>query len=607
MSGIVGIVNLDGAPVNRALLKTMTDHLAFRGPDAQSMWVEGKAGNVGFGHTMLRTTWESAHEHQPFSLDGQVWITADARIDDRENLVQKLIAKGQEVVSTAPDVELILHAYHTWAEQCVEHLLGDFAFAIWDGRLRRIFCARDQLGIKLFYYFRSGKTLVFSNTLNCIRRHPDVSAKLNDLAIADFLLFDLNQDFATTTFSDIQRIAPAHTLSLSGDHYVSRRYWSMPIDEPVYYKRNSDYVDRFKELLTMAVRDRTRTPWVGVFMSGGLDSSSLAATACRLAERRPAVEAFTYVFDHLIPDQERYYAGLVANHLGIPIHYSVRDEKVVDPEWNRRPLRTPEPAAFSIARASELDDYRWLAERGRVFLYGEGPDNALQFEWQPHLRYLARGRRWTRLIRDVFHHVIAHRRVLPMSTIVSYGKGIVEPYEPAFPPWLDDEFASRTDARARWETKRATTDSDSPHPIRPHAFRNFTSIVWPVIFESMDPGYTESPVEIAHPYLDLRVLRYMLSVPSLPWCRRKYLLRQTMRNILPEEVLRRDKTGLAGAPLFQTVRRTGMQPLVPTGELFKYVDPRKVPSTTPNSELEFWLNLRPAVLNHWLQFSNVTN
>src|SRR5258708_4301783 len=186
MSGIVGIVNLDGAPVESRLLKAMTDHLAVRGPDAQSMWIDG---NVGFGHAMLRTTWESEREHQPFSLDGQIWITADARIDDRENLVEKLVAKGQEVTSAAPDVELILHAYHAWGEQCVEHLLGDFAFAIWDGHLRRVFCARDHLGIRPFYYFLSGKTFVFSNTLNCVRRHPDVTAKLNELAVSYLPLF----------------------------------------------------------------------------------------------------------------------------------------------------------------------------------------------------------------------------------------------------------------------------------------------------------------------------------------------------------------------------------------------------------------------------------
>ena len=606
MSGIVGIVNLDGAPVSRLLLKEMTDHLAFRGPDAQSMWIEGE---VGFGHTMLRTTWESEGEHQPFSLDGQVWITADARVDDRENLVEKLASKGQEVVSAAPDAELILRAYHAWGEHCVEHLLGDFAFAIWDRHLQRVFCARDHLGIRPFYYFQSGKTFVFSNTLNCVRRHPDVSSKLSDLAVADFLLFALNKDSATTTFSDIQRVAPAHSLTVSKDRCVSRRYWSMPIDEPVYYRRNSDYVDQFSELLRLAVRDRTRTPWIGVLMSGGLDSSALAATACQLSGHRPAVAAFTYVFDHLIPDEERYYAGLVADRLGIPIHYRVRDDKVIDPEWDRRPLRTPEPAAYSgysVARAQELDDYRSLAEHGRVFFYGEGPDNALKYEWQPYLSYLARGRRWTRLIRDVLQHVIAHRRVLPMSTILSYGKRIAGgAHEPGFPPWLDDEFAARTDARIRWETMRSP--ADSPHPVRPAGFQSFANPIWPMLFESMDPGYTEAPVEFWHPYLDLRILRFMLSVPSLPWCRGKYLLRQSMRNILPEEVLCRDKAPLAGFPVSQAFRRTGMQPLVPTGKLFKYVDPRKVPCTMPSDELGFWFNLRPIVLNHWLRFSNVMN
>jgi asparagine synthase (glutamine-hydrolysing) len=603
MSGIVGIVNLDGAPVNRLLLKEMIDHQAFRGPDAQSMWIEG---NVGFGHTMLRTTWESEHEHQPSSLDGQVWITADARVDDRENLVEKLKSKGQEVASAAPDAELILHAYHVWGEQSVEHLLGDFAFAIWDGRLRRVFCARDHLGIKPFYYFQSGKAFVFSNTLNCVRRHPDVSGKLNDLAVADFLLFSLNQNAATTIFSDIQRIGPAHSLTVSKDDCVMRRYWSMPIDEPVYYRHNSDYVDRFNELLTLAVRDRTRTPWIGVFMSGGLDSSALAATACQLLDRRPAVEAFTSVFDHLIPDQERYYAALVGDRLGIPIHYNACDDKIVDPDWSGRPFRTPEPSLGSINRAQKLDEFRSFAEHGRVFFYGEGPDNALKYEWQPYLHYLARGHRWSRLIRDIFGHVIAHKRVLPTSTILSYGKRVAgaEP-EPRFPAWLDEEFAARTDARARWETMRSPTDS--PHPVRPAGFQSFASPQWQRVFESIDPGFTEAPIEFRHPYVDLRLLRYMLSVPSLPWCRRKHLMRRAMRNMLPEEVLRRDKAPLLGAPVFQTVRRSGMPPLVPTGELWKYIDPHQVPCTMPSDASEFWMNLRPAVLNHWLGRSNAAN
>ena len=138
MSGIVGIVNLDGAPVDRPLLEKMADFMALRGPDARGIWV---GGHIGFGHTLLRTTGESENEKQPCSLDGRVWITADARVDGRDDLVLLLAAKGRDDLKNATDPELILHAYQAWGESCVEHLLGDFAFAIWDGHRRRLFCA----------------------------------------------------------------------------------------------------------------------------------------------------------------------------------------------------------------------------------------------------------------------------------------------------------------------------------------------------------------------------------------------------------------------------------------------------------------------------------
>ena len=214
MSGICGIVNLDGAPVDRQLLQKMTALIAFRGPDAQNVWVDGR---VGFGHTMLHTTLESEREQQPCSLDGNVWITADARIDGRTELKRTLEAQGRTELPNATDVELILHAYHAWGEDCVKYLIGDFAFAIWDSRQQRLFCARDHFGVKPFFYALMGQCLIFSNTLNCLRGHPAVSDSLNDLAVADFLLFEMNQDPGTTVFADIQRLPPAQRLRCSSD------------------------------------------------------------------------------------------------------------------------------------------------------------------------------------------------------------------------------------------------------------------------------------------------------------------------------------------------------------------------------------------------------
>ena len=308
MSGIVGIVHFDGMPVDRHLLRRMADFMAFRGPDAQEIWIDG---NVGFGHALLKTTDDSERERQPFTLDGQVRIVSDARVDARSELIAKLKAKGHEDLSSgAEDVELILRAYQVWDENCVEHLLGDFAFAIWDGPRQRLFCARDHLGVKPLFYAYIGQRLIFSNTLGCIRQHPAVSDKLNDLAIADFLLFDVNQDKATTTFADIQRLQPAHTAMWSGSGLRLQRYWTLPIDEPIYYRRHQDYVDRFRELLRQAVGDRIRTNRVGIFMSGGLDSTTLAASAHGLLSARSGdsgVRAFTTSNQGF--DNEGEYAG----------------------------------------------------------------------------------------------------------------------------------------------------------------------------------------------------------------------------------------------------------------------------------------------------------
>ena len=101
---------------------------------------------------------------------------------------------------------------------------------------RHLFCARDHLGVKPLFYAHLGQKLIFSNTLDCIRQHPAVSERLNDLAIADFLLFDLNQDLATTSFADIQRIPPAHSAKWSALGAQLCRYWTLPIDEPLYFR-----------------------------------------------------------------------------------------------------------------------------------------------------------------------------------------------------------------------------------------------------------------------------------------------------------------------------------------------------------------------------------
>lgn len=605
MSGMVGFINVDGQPVDQQLLRQMTEFMADRGPDAQEVWHDGP---VGLGHALLQTAEDTPPECQPCSQDGEIWITADARIDGRADLIRKLEARGCANLKNIPDVELILHAYKAWGEDCVLHLIGDFAFAIWDGPRRRLFAARDHLGIKPFYYAESGRSLVFSNTLNCIRRHPDISDRLNDLAIADFLLFGANKDTATTSFADIRRLPAAHTLTWQeGGAAQLQRYWSLPMEGPVRYARQRDYVDRFQELLREAVADRLRTRRAGVFLSGGLDSPLVTAMARELpvAPRPPLdLRCFTAVFDRLIPDQERYYAGVVARHLQVPLEFLPLDDYALF--GRHSDLRQPEPIHDPRGAAS-ADLVNLAASRSRVCLTGQGGDEIL-YPSKSYIYKLARGLRLPPLVAGVGRCLFLYGRVPQVGFKTALGwlrQGHSRPGD-GFPGWLNPDFAARLNLRERWEKLGRTTALE--HPVRPEGCAFVANPFLQGFFENYDPGTTGAPVEFRHPLLDLRLLRYALTLPPLPWCVDKIMSRELAKGRLPDLIRRRPKTPLAGSPELDLVRRPGSRWLdgfEPCRELSAYVRRGSIPRlTTETDQQRLWMNLRPVSLNFWLDNLN---
>jgi asparagine synthase (glutamine-hydrolysing) len=607
VSGFVGIIDPTGAPIDRALLHRMTDFLAYRGPDAQAVEVEGVAG---LGHAMLRTTREAEHERQPATLDGKVWIIADARIDARDRLARELAARGPAVRPAATDAELILRAYHAWGEDCVGHLLGDFAFAVWDAQRRRLFGARDHFGVKLFYYAHLGRCLLVSNTLDCLRLHPAVSDTLNDQAVGDFLLFRANRDPATTTFADVQRLPPAHTLSYAVDGPLRvRRYWTLSVGDETHYARATDYVERFGELLDNAVADRLRTDRIGVFMSGGLDSTAVAATARRLLlkEARPFdLHAHTAVYEALIPDQERPYAAAAADALGIPISYLTTDAYGLYERWEEAELRRPEPVGDSLL-AIQVDLMKRVAARSRVALTGWDGDALLRERPAWYFRSLLAHRRFGRLAADVARYVVSQGTLSGIGLRTGLKRWLsgknqgAQNGAPAVPRWLNPSFAERLDLRARWAHLTAEPPA---HPRRPYAMRVLTLPQWVNLFECYDPGVTSCPVEVRHPLLDLRVVDYLLSIPPVPWCIDKTLLRAATRDALPDIVRCRPKSPLAGDPVMELLRQ-GHPPwaksLAPVGELAQYVAWDAFLEAAEDETAKGWyVNMSPLSLNHWL-------
>ena len=598
MSGIVAMVALDDAPVDRWLLERMTRSLRFRGPDAQETWLEEQAG---LGHAMLRTTRASKPDRQPFSLDGRVWIVADSRVDGRAELRRELHALGRYCSEEASDAELVLHAYHAWGEDCVRHLIGDFAVAIWDAPRRRLFCARDHFGVKPLFFARAGGNLLVGNTLDCLRLHPGVSDRPNDGAIADFLVSGINRDPASSAFADIDRLPPAHRLSWCDGELRVDRYWTFPDAGPRRRVDRADCVEEFVARLRTAVEDRMRSERIGVLMSGGLDSTSVAAMAAIVASvaasrcGKTDVEAYCCVFDHLFADEERRFAGLAADKLGIPIHYLPADRYALFEGWLEGGVRLPEPADEPLA-AVYIDQARQMSSTCRVALTGWDGD-ALLSEHVRSVGDLARGgvRRALRAMRIGWHALAGLRgasRRLPAA----------DGAPSASPEWLDRRFAERTAP----STPRCE-ESDPTARRQPHsgARRVLCSPRFTNLLESYDPGVTRVPLETRHPLLDLRLVEFVLSLPVSPWCVEKRLLRIAMRDALPEAVRLRPKTPLAGDPVIELLQRadaTWIDAFAPAPGLARFVNRSAVPEIVGRRDADrMWADLRPLCLNFWLR------
>jgi asparagine synthase (glutamine-hydrolysing) len=602
LSGIVGIYSRDGAPIERALLQSLVDSLAYRGPDSRETWIEN---SIGLGHTLLRATKESFSERQPAGFDDRYWIITDARLDGRAQLLADLDLSRSDIGPSAPDSELILRAYAKWGTACVEHLRGDFSFAIWDAHAKHLFCARDQFGIKPFYYASIGSIVIFSNTLDCIRRHPAVSGRLNDLAIADFLLFDMIQEPGVTSFADIQRLPPAHTLICKQGGISLRRYWELPVSIPLHHKRPGECVEQFRELLDEAVADRLTTNNVAVLMSGGLDSPTVAASAQRTLARSGSVAglcAYTEVFDRLIPHEERHYAGLVAKALNIPIEFQA-DETGLEEYGNHDDNRWPEPMHLPGSDGGRAQ-MRQIASRNRVALTGFGADPALSSLLSVHFGDLLKKGQFVSALVGAMRYLAAEGRFSRLYLRTRWNRWFASKSQvPQYPGWLNRDLEKSLALPERWEALRQPSIPNAA--VRPVAYEAMLDPAWPVLFEGYDSGVTGIPLEVCHPFFDLRLVDFLLALPALPWCSDKELLREAARGILPDTVRLRRKSPLLADPLIALLQQpesAWVDSFEDVPELGRYVERRLIPKVFGEKDAwRAWIHLRPLSLNFWLQ------
>jgi asparagine synthase (glutamine-hydrolysing) len=368
MCGIVGIVGLNPLePVDETRLKIMRDVLRHRGPDGEGLWTEGHVG-LGFRRLAIIDV-EGGAQPMP-NEDGSVWVIFNGEIYNHAKLRPWLEARGHRY-RTRSDTETIVHLYEEEGERCVERLQGMFAFAVWDRARRRLLLARDRLGIKPLYFALTDRELVFASEIKAILAGGAVAPALNTAVVPEFLA---NRYVAgsETFFQGVTKLLPGRTLTWSADDGVrQRRYWALPAEVDGDGMTAVEAAGRVRAGLEAAVQSHLMSDVpLGLFLSGGLDSSALAGLMSRMV--RQPIRTFSVG----LPDadsNELDYARLVARAVG-----SAHREVVVTPgeffdALPRLIRHEDEPIAFT----SSVPLYfvsRLAAEDVKVVLTGEGAD-----------------------------------------------------------------------------------------------------------------------------------------------------------------------------------------------------------------------------------------
>lgn len=294
MCGIAGFFSLDGRPASPAVLQSMTDAVAHRGPDGQAIFTDG---GVGLGHRRLAIIDLSSAASQPMtSVEGSHVIIYNGELYNFPELRIELEALGSRFQSRS-DTEVILNAYARWGAAAVDRFNGMFAFAIWDRRARTLFVARDRYGVKPLYYAWDGQTFIFGSEVKALLRHPGVSARLDQEALVEYLTFQ-NYLSDRTLFAGVRLLPPGTHLTLGeggAAHTAPVRYWDYYFQEPECAKDDREYAEELDRLFRQSVkRQLVSDVDLGSYLSGGIDSGSITAVA---ASELPRMRTFTCGFD----------------------------------------------------------------------------------------------------------------------------------------------------------------------------------------------------------------------------------------------------------------------------------------------------------------------
>ncbi|GMQ80491.1 MAG: asparagine synthase (glutamine-hydrolyzing) [Planctomycetia bacterium] len=559
MCGIAGIVQLDGSEVRADRLGRMILEIAHRGPDAANVF---SAGPVGLGHARLAII-DLANGRQPMrSRDGTLALTFNGEIFNYIELRAALRARGHHF-ATRSDTEVILHAYQEYGDSCVDHFNGQWAFALWDAKLGKLLLSRDRFGIRPLFYTKTGRQLLFASEVKALFVQGEVPRAINPRGLDQLFTFWTTLPPATV-FAGIDELPPGCNLTIQAGRTRLQRFWRPEYHPPATAVDETEAADQLAELLADATRLRLRSDVpVGAYLSGGLDSSVLAALVKQRAGQQLRTFSVTFADDEF--DESNYQSEVVdflqTEHQAIRCGPGAIAEVFPDViRHTEKPvLRTAPAPLYLLARLVHAEGFK-------VVLTGEGADEMFGgyglFKEAKVRRFCAAqpdSARRALLLQALYPYLpniraqsLAYRKaffhVRPEDT--------ANPFFSHLPRWQLTSrlkrFFSR-DFRARLGDHDVYADARA---TLPEAFDDWAPFCQAQYLETvmLMPGYILSSqgdrmamahsVEGRFPFLDHRVAQFAARLPArlkMKALREKYLLKKAMGHLVPARIVRRSK------------------------------------------------------------------
>nr|WP_319377193.1 asparagine synthase (glutamine-hydrolyzing) [uncultured Methanoregula sp.] len=531
MCGIAGQYCLDGGTPDKELLGEMSRRLSHRGPDGMGTHIRGSTGLI---HRRLAIIDLSEDSLQPMTNeDGTLWIVFNGEIYNYIELREELIAKGHHFHS-ASDTEVILHAYEEWGAECLPRFNGMWAFALFDEKTGTLFCARDRFGIKPFYYARVRGSFLFASEIKALLAHPGIGTKPNEPILGTFLAWGVQDHTAETMFDGIFQLPPAHAMKVTPQGHVDPfRYWDVKVSEKLRDGTPDEVVaSRLLTHLEDATRIHLRSDVaVGTCLSGGIDSSTLTVLINQLIRKEsPAsIGAQQKTFSAVFPDKrfdESWYIDELVTATGVDAHRTTPTPEALWDDIDRLVYIQDEPFG-SLSIYAQYCVMRLAQENVKVVLDGQGADELLG-------GYLAYQASYVRgLWRS--HPIVALREITgSLRHHYRFFKNSVK------------QLRTRKKRRCllRCQSGEILRYDGSLDIV---LYRELMSTNLPALLHYEDRNAMAFSIESRVPYLDVRLVEYLASLPTNQKIRggvTKFALRNAIKGIVPESIrCRKDKMG----------------------------------------------------------------